>query len=199
MGPKRKSGANYKASKRVKPTDNDCNSDGNQPSYYLMKAEPNSRIVKGHDVKFSIDDLERLGKDTWEGVRNHVAKNVLKSMKVGDIAFLYHSNVTKKPGPGIAGLMRISKSAFTDATAFDSSHPYYDPKSKPDNPTWVMVEVEFIRRMERYIPLDELKQYKSSELQNMSLLKTSRLSVSHVSKDEFDFIIELEHKTPDSD
>jgi predicted RNA-binding protein with PUA-like domain len=77
-----------------------------------------------------------MGTSMWDGVRNHEAKNVMKSMKVGDTAFFYHSNCKT---PGIAGLCKVAKEAYVDHTAFDAEHPYYDAKSDPDNPRWFMV------------------------------------------------------------
>ncbi|KAJ3330950.1 hypothetical protein HDU76_004458 [Blyttiomyces sp. JEL0837] len=100
-----------------------------------MKAEPDSRIVKGKDVKFSIDDLEAIGVSQWDGVRNYQARNIMQSMHKGDLVFFYHSN-TKTPG--ICGLMTVEREAYVDHTAFDESHPYFDIKSKKEKPTWFM-------------------------------------------------------------
>lgn len=83
----------------------------NKPNLWLLKAEPETRMVNGHDVKFSIDDLEKEGPSHWDGVRNHEAKNNMCKMKVNDYAFFYHSNCKV---PGIVGIMRISKAAYVD-------------------------------------------------------------------------------------
>jgi hypothetical protein len=79
--------------------------------YWLMKAEPESRIVKGKDVKFSIDDLKEMKTSCWDGVRNHAAKNHMRAMKKGDLCFFYHSNCKV---PGIVGIMRVAKEAYPD-------------------------------------------------------------------------------------
>ena len=100
--------------------------------YWLMKSEP--------DV-YSIDDLEKEGSTSWEGIRNYQARNNMQSMKVGDEVLFYHSNA--KP-PGIAGLASVSKQAYPDHFAFDSGHKYHDPKSSKDNPRWFMVDIEFV-------------------------------------------------------
>jgi EVE domain len=92
-----------------------ANSSSTGPSgihYWLLKAEPESRIEKGKDVKFSIDDLKNTTEpEPWSGVRNHAAKNHMQSMKKGDLAFFYHSNIKV---PGIVGIMEIVGEATVD-------------------------------------------------------------------------------------
>ncbi|KAK9471025.1 Duf55 domain of thymocyte nuclear protein 1 [Dipodascopsis tothii] len=148
-----------------------------------MKAEPDSRIVDGVDVKFSIDDLEAGGTSSWDGVRNHEAKNHMRRMNVGDLAFFYHSNCKT---PGIAGVMRICRAAYVDHTAFDRKHPYYDARSDPAAPKWFMVDVEFVRRLDRFVPLAELRA--TPALANMALMTRSRLSVSPVRAAEWQVV-----------
>ncbi|ORX92468.1 thymocyte nuclear protein 1-like protein [Basidiobolus meristosporus CBS 931.73] len=160
--------------------------------YWLMKAEPNSRLVKGIDVKFSIDDLQACPEQTssWEGVRNYEARNILRDqMKVGDRVLFYHSNCKT---PGIAGLATIVKGGHVDHTAFDPKHPYYDPKSDPEKPKWYMVDVKYARTLKRFISLKELQSYKAAELSQMALINRGRLSVQPVKKEEFEFILTLE-------
>ncbi|MEM8807496.1 MAG: EVE domain-containing protein [Cyanobacteria bacterium P01_G01_bin.38] len=136
-------------------------------NYWLMKSEP--------DV-YSIDDLKREGDEIWDGVRNYQARNFLKSMKVGDIAFFYHSNT--KP-PGIAGLMKISAVMVVDPTQFDASNKYYDPKSTPDAPRWHTVTVSYGETFDHYISLDQLKEnFDPDELQVVK--RGNRLSVMPV-------------------
>ncbi|RPA97391.1 DUF55-domain-containing protein [Choiromyces venosus 120613-1] len=167
--------------------------DANDPpsrSYWLMKAEPETRIEKGKDVKFSIDDLRACKKPAgWDGVRNYGARNNLKSMKKGDLAFFYHSNCKE---PGIVGIMEIVQEATIDETAFNHEEPYYDPKSLRDNPKWFLVHVEFRRKLERLVGLAELKKYASRELSALPLLKMGRLSVSAVPAECWEFILSLE-------
>ncbi|MEM9163841.1 MAG: EVE domain-containing protein [Cyanobacteria bacterium P01_F01_bin.4] len=136
-------------------------------NYWLMKSEP--------DV-YSIDDLKRDGDEIWDGVRNYQARNFLKSMEVGDIAFFYHSNT--KP-PGIAGLMKISEVMVVDPTQFDTSNKYYDPKSTPDAPRWHTVTVSYGETFGHYISLDQLKEnFEPDELQVVK--RGNRLSVMPV-------------------
>ncbi|MCJ1276320.1 hypothetical protein MMC21_004125 [Puttea exsequens] len=162
-----------------------------EPSYWLMKAEPDSRIEKGKDVKFSIDDL-KLAKEpeAWDGVRNHVAKNNMRLMMKGDLAFFYHSNCKI---PGIVGTMEIVQEHSVDESAFDPEHPYYDEKSARENPKWCVVHVAFRQKFQDIIKLKELQKYakEGGVLENMQTLKTTRLSVSKVSKQEWDFIMGL--------
>ena len=87
------------------------NEDSSTPNYWLMKAEPESRMEKGIDVKFSIDDLAKVDMEGWDGVRNAVARNNMRQMMLGDLAFFYHSNCKK---PGIAGIMEIVKEHSVD-------------------------------------------------------------------------------------
>ncbi|KAL4784805.1 PUA-like domain-containing protein [Aspergillus varians] len=167
-------------------TDNDS-----ERSYWLMKAEPESRMAKGQDVKFSIDDLRAAKEpEAWDGVRNPAARNHMRSMKKGDLAFFYHSNCKV---PGIAGIMEIVQEHSPDETAFDQSHPYYDEKSKRDNPKWVAVRVEFRRKFDNLITLNELKSHASTNapLGSLQMLKQTRLSVSAVTPKEWDFITSL--------
>ncbi|RPB21624.1 DUF55-domain-containing protein [Terfezia boudieri ATCC MYA-4762] len=170
-------------------------SSGFSPSYWLLKAEPESRIEKGKDVKFSIDDLAACKEPAgWDGVRNYAARNNLRAMKMGDLAFFYHSNCKE---PGIAGIMEIAEGASIDETAFNPKEPYFDPKSDPSNPKWYLVKVRFVHKFTRLVSLHELKSHggPGGELANMPLIKMSRLSVSPVGKAEWDFILNLERKS----
>jgi predicted RNA-binding protein with PUA-like domain len=140
--------------------------------YWLMKSEPEV---------YSIDDLERDRKCTWEGVRNYQARNHLRAMKVGDLAFFHHSSATP---PGIAGIARVSREAYPDPSQFDAKSDYYDAKSKADDPRWSMVELEFVRKLDRLLPMDELRAI--PELRDMALLQRGqRLSVQPVTAAEW--------------
>ncbi len=151
--------------------------------YWLMKSEPDS---------FSIDDLKNRPDKTepWDGVRNYQARNMMRDdMKVGDLAFFYHSNCDV---PGIVGIMTISREGYPDPTAFDPEDHHYDPKSDPDNPRWIHVDVKYKRKLKRTISLQELKQH-AEALPNFALLrKGNRLSVMPVEKEHWDYILGLE-------
>ena len=150
--------------------------------YWLMKTEPDS---------YSIENLERDGKTFWEGVRNYQARNSLRDdFKVGDEVLIYHSSTEPM---GVAGLARVCKAAYPDHFAFDKKSQYFDPKSKTENPTWFMVDVEFVAKFPTVVPLSELKQ--ARELEGMVLLQRgSRLSIQPVSAEQFAFIKKLGSK-----
>lgn len=144
-----------------------------------MKSEP--------DV-FGIDDLKARPKQTehWDGVRNYQVRNMMRDeMKKGDLAFFYHSSCEV---PGIAGIAKIVKEAYPDPTAFDPESKYHDPRSKPENPAWLMVDVKFVKKFPRVIALTELKAHPA--LEGMRLLqKGNRLSILPVTEDEWNVIL----------
>ena len=111
-------------------------------------------------------------------------------MRKGDLAFFYHSNCTV---PGIAGVMRVVVEHSVDESAFDPEHPYFDPKSDRAKPKWELVHVEYVKKFDNFIALKELKSFSKTggALENMQTLRLSRLSVSSVSPDEWQFILNL--------
>lgn len=149
-------------------------------AYWLMKSEPDA---------YSIDDMQRDGRDMWDGIRNYQARNTMRDdMKIGDEIFFYHSNCKE---PGIVGITRVASKPYPDPTQFDKKSRYYDAKSKPEDPRWVLVDVEFVRHLSRNITLAELKAEKS--LEDMVLTrKGNRLSVMPVSKKHWNRILSLE-------
>ncbi|GAA6063774.1 hypothetical protein JCM10212_005563 [Sporobolomyces blumeae] len=147
-------------------------------THWLIKAEPDSRIEKGVDVKFSIDDFEKCKVSSWEGVRNHQAKNFLKSkMKLGHQCLFYASNCKQ---PGVTGIAEVVKEGYPDHNAWDPNHPYYDPKSKEQDPTWYMVDVEFVSRLPHLVPL--------SLLQHLATVSSVPSPVSYLGKNHLDAI-----------
>jgi len=170
-------------------------------THWLIKSEPETRIEKGVDMRFSFEDLKQEENSTacWDGVRNYQARNFMRMMKVGEQAFFYHSNT--KP-PGIIGMVEIVREAYPDHTQFDSKDPHFDPKSKQEDPRWDMVDVKYVQPIARYIPLDELKRihlkHKASNgpLRNIALFTKARLSVQPLTKEEWDFILQLQNEKP---
>ena len=142
--------------------------------FWLMKTEP--------DV-FSWDDLLACPDQTtmWEGVRNYQARNMMRDdFAVGDGVLFYHSNQDR----AIVGLARVARSSYPDPTAFDEAHKYFDPKSKPEAPTWYLVDVQAVRKLPQMLTLDQLREI--PELMGMMLLrKGSRLSVQPVTPEEW--------------
>ena len=151
-------------------------------AYWLMKSEP--------DV-FGYDDLVRVKREGWDGIRNYQARIFLRAMRKGDLAIFYHSNATP---PGVAGVARIVKEAEPDPTQFDPKSKYFDPGSNRDEPRWDLVTVAPQKRL-RYIPLDELRTM--PELAESRLLaRGNRLSVIPLTDDEFDAIVARGSKPP---
>src|SRR5438270_11445826 len=114
-------------------------------AYWLVKTDPDS---------FSIDDLERKGVEHWDGVRNYSARNNLQAMKLGDLAFFYHSSCEP---PGVAGVCEVVREAYPDDSQFDPSSKYFDPKATPDKPRWFMPDMRFVKKFGRLVPLAEIR------------------------------------------
>ena len=148
--------------------------------FWLMKSEPD---------EYGIDDLKTDKVECWDGVRNYQARNMMRDqMKKEDMAFFYHSNSVQ---PGIVGIMTVCKESYPDHTAFDPRDKHYDPKSDPDDPRWYMVDVRYKRKLKRIITLRELRQH--PQLSDMTILrKGNRLSITPVTKKQWDFILSLE-------
>jgi predicted RNA-binding protein with PUA-like domain len=152
-------------------------------NYWLMKSEPDT---------FGIDHLARAKNQTsaWDGVRNFQARNYLRNeMKVGDLAFFYHSSCDV---PGIVGTMQIVREGYADKTAFDPQNDHYDTESNPDKPRWYVVDVKLEKKFDRIVSLDELRQHAGGKLKEMIVLKRgNRLSITPVTKTEWNFIASL--------
>ena len=131
-------------------------------NYWLIKSEPNT---------YSWDDLVKLGRDHWDGVRNFKARNNIKLMKVGDLCLFYHS-VNEKAVVGIAEVVK---------------EYYQDPST--DDHRWYVMDVIPLRKLKRPVTLAEVKT--DERLTEMQLIKYSRLSVQAVRKEEFDVVLEL--------
>ena len=149
-------------------------------AYWLMKSEPDA---------YGIDDLERDRREPWDGIRNYQARNMMRDeMRIGDEVFFYHSNCKE---PGIVGISRVVSKPYPDPTQFDPESRYYDPKSSQENPRWILVDVEFVRKLGRSIPLSELKEHPG--LDGMVLTrKGNRLSIMPVSEEHWNLILDLE-------
>jgi predicted RNA-binding protein with PUA-like domain len=146
--------------------------------YWLLKSEP--------DV-YSIDDLARDATTHWDSIRNFQARNLIRDeMKPGDRAFFYHSSA--KP-PGVAGIVEIASEGYPDPSARDPKSDYHDPAATDDDPRWYMIDVRFVRKLPRLVPLDELRA--NPALADMVLLRRSRLSVQPVEKKHFDAIVAM--------
>ena len=152
-------------------------------NYWLMKSEPDA---------FSIDDLKNRPNqiEHWDGVRNYLARNYMRSMNVGDLVFFYHSNAAP---PAILGIAEIVKTAYPDHTQFDAMHHHFDPKSKMEAPAWDMVDVKFVEKFAAPLSLEMLREI--TALKDMELLRRgSRLSVQPVTAAQWKAIVKLASK-----
>ncbi|XP_015354564.1 thymocyte nuclear protein 1 isoform X2 [Marmota monax] len=141
----------------------------NLSNYWLMKSEPESRLDKGVDVKFSIEDLKAQPLQTacWDGVRNYQARNFLRAMKLEEEAFFYHSNCKE---PGIVGLMKVDVQFVRMMKRFIS-----------------LAELKTCHQSHKAT---------GGPLKDMALFTRQRLSVQPLTQEEFDFILSLEEKEP---
>ncbi|HLT14109.1 MAG TPA: EVE domain-containing protein [Marinobacter sp.] len=143
-------------------------------------------LVKTEPSECSIDDFARDPGTAipWDGVRNYQARNFLREMTEGDKVFIYHSSCKHI---GIAGIVRVTRSAYPDPKQFDAGSPYHDPKSTPDNPRWQAVDMQFVRKLPKLISLDRLKNL--TGLEQLPLVrKGNRLSVMPVDETEWRLI-----------
>lgn len=151
--------------------------------YWLFKAEPHI---------YGIDHLaaapNQIGR--WDGIRNYQARNFLRDqVAIHDGVFIYHSSCKNV---GIVGTASIVKTAYPDPTQFNPESNYYDPKSTPENPRWVSVDIKLTKVFPRLISLAEIKAQPS--LANMVLLKQSRLSTQPVTFNEWESLLLLAEK-----
>ena len=153
--------------------------------YWLLKADPEV---------FGFADLWAApGRTTvWDGVRNYQARNFLRAMHRGDRAFFYHSNAEP---PGIAGIVEIVREAYPDPSQFDSKHEYFDPRSKREAPTWVVVELRAVQSLPRVVALDELRRQPALHAMHVCQ-KASRLSVQPVQASEWGVVTALAKRKP---
>ena len=150
--------------------------------YWMMKSEPDA---------FSIDDLQRVGTEPWNGVRNYQARNFMRDgMRVGDGVMFYHSNCKT---PGIVGLATVASHAYPDETQFDTSSYYYDPKATRETPRWFLVDVAFQRKLRRTISLHEIREHTDALGEGFPLTaRGSRLSVFPVTAAQWQLLLSLE-------
>ncbi|NZA28185.1 EVE domain-containing protein [Luteimonas sp. SJ-92] len=150
--------------------------------YWLMKSEPDD---------FSIDDLERVGTEPWTGVRNYQARNFMRDgMRPGDGVLFYHSSTAI---PGIYGVAEVATAAYPDPTQFDRRSKYFDEKSTREEPRWFLVDVRFVRKLERAVPLDEIRAHAARLGEDFALIRRgTRLSVLPVTAAQWKLLLALE-------
>ena len=147
--------------------------------YWLVKSEP--------DV-YPLAQLKQDKSTGWTGVRNYQARNFMRdSMRIGDGVLFYHSNAEPK---AIAGIAKVSSAPMPDPTQFDPASEFHDPKSKPGNPPWIMIEIQFEKEFAHPLTLEELK--RTPGLEKMMLTQRgSRLSVQPVTEAEWGIVLRL--------
>lgn len=146
--------------------------------YWLCKSEPDN---------YSIDELQTDGTTPWDGVRNYGARNFMRDeMQVGDLCFFYHSN--QKP-PAIVGIMEVCSEPYPDALQFNPDSKYFDPKSSEEDPRWINVDMKFVKKLEK--PVDREMMKNEASLDNMEMFRLGRMSITPVREEEFNKIIEM--------
>jgi len=159
-------------------------STGKRKRYWLMKSEPED---------FSIDDLERVRTEPWTGVRNYQARNFMRDgMQVGDDILFYHSNTRV---PGIYGIAEVASEAYPDPTQFERASKYFDPKSTPGEPRWLLVDVGFVRSFRAPVTLDAIREQAEALGEEFALIrKGNRLSVLPVTAAQWKILLAMEPK-----
>ena len=152
--------------------------------HWLLKTEP---------ATFGIDDLQSAPRKatSWDGVRNYQARNFIRDqIRKGDDAFLYHSSCEV---PGIVAIVRVTRAAYPDPSAFNRRDPHYDAASSKQAPRWFAFEIQLKRRLKRVITLTELQAHAHDELATMLILRAgNRLSVTPIEDAHWRFILSLE-------
>ncbi len=140
----------------------------------------NHWLIKSEPTTYSIDDLQKDGHTSWEGVRNYQARNFMRDgMKKGDLVLFYHSSAEP---PGVAGICRIKKEGYPDTTTKEKG--------------WILVDVEFIEKFKYFVPLERLKA--DLKLKGMLVLQRGqRLSVQPVTKAHFDQVVRSQILLPE--
>jgi predicted RNA-binding protein with PUA-like domain len=149
--------------------------------YWLMKSEPED---------FSIDDLQRVGIEPWTGVRNYQARNFMRQMQPGDGVLFYHSSTEV---PGIYGVAEVASTPYPDPSQFQKKSKYFDEKSTQEQPRWDLVDVKFVRKLLRGIPLDEIRTHADRLGEDFALIRRgTRLSVLPVTAAQWKLLLSLE-------
>ena len=149
-------------------------------NYWLMKSEPS---------EVSVDDAlaAKQSSVAWTGVRNYQARNYMRDqMRVDDGVLFYHSSCDE---PGIVGIARVASTPYPDPTQFDKKSKYFDPKSKPEEPRWQLVDVQIVKKT-RNLTLPEMRE--TAGLEDLVVLKKgNRLSITPVEARHWKQIVKL--------
>eukprot|EP00762_Andalucia_godoyi_P003658 ANDGO_00654.mRNA.1 Uncharacterized protein C21.03c len=163
-----------------------------------MLGDVNHFLIKSEEAEYPFSLLEKEGVFRWDGIRNYQATKNLRSMKMGQEIFFYHSN---SKDAGIVGIAEICREAYPDLAAFDKKHRYYHAGSegRESNPIWYQVDFRFVRKLKRLVSLKEIKERAPTDpiLAGMSLVKQSRLSIQKVTDEQWAHILEMEKEEAD--
>jgi predicted RNA-binding protein with PUA-like domain len=151
--------------------------------YWLFKSEPET---------YGFERLKKEGTTPWSGVRNFQARNNMMEMQVGDLGFFYHSSIAI---PAAVGIVKVVRTAYPDDTAFVKGGEYYDPRSTPAKPMWMMVDVAYEKPLAHSVTLARMRA--DPRLFGMALLRRGqRLSVQPIMPGEWNIVLDLS-KTPE--
>ena len=150
----------------------------NKQQWWLMKSEP--------DV-FGIAHLKAENTTLWDGIRNYQARNFMRTMRIGDQAFFYHSNA--KP-PGIVGLMEVVETGITDPSQFEPSSKYFDPASKVEAPRWDCVKLKYSGTFSELLSLEKLRQLFTEETLPV-IRRGNRLSILPIASSSAAKLLEI--------
>jgi predicted RNA-binding protein with PUA-like domain len=154
---------------------------GKEPTmsrHWLFKSEPHA---------YGFEQLRADKITPWSGVRNYQARNNMMEMQIGDLGLFYHSSIAE---PAAVGICKVVRTAYPDFTAFERGGEYYDPRSTPAKPVWMMVDVAYVEALEHPVTLARMRA--EPRLVGMELLKRGqRLSVQPVTPQEWKIVIEL--------
>jgi predicted RNA-binding protein with PUA-like domain len=147
--------------------------------YWLIKSEPES---------YGIDHLKKDKKTAWTGVRNFQARNYMqKDMQVGDKVLFYHSN-TKEPG--VYGIAKVASAPYPDPTQFDSAGHYFEKRATKEKPVWYLVDMAYGKTLTKPVRIEQLREDAATKTL-MALRPGNRLSITPVTKKEFDRVLAL--------
>ena len=147
-------------------------------NYWLFKSEPD---------EFGIEDLQARGRARWDGIRNYQARNLLRDqVRGGDQVLIYHSSCKVV---GVAGIAEVVSEPYADPAQFDPASKYFDPKASPDAPRWFALDVGFVEKFVRVLPLARIK--REPLLAEMVLIRQGRLSVQPVTASEWQLLTVL--------
>ncbi|MYM64158.1 EVE domain-containing protein [Pseudomaricurvus sp. HS19] len=147
-------------------------------NYWLFKTEPD---------EFGIDDLQSRGRERWDGIRNYQARNLLRDqVRCGDQVLIYHSSCK---AVGVAGIAGVVSEPYADPAQFDPDSKYFDPKASPEAPRWFALDVGFVEKFPRVLPLARIKS--QPQLAEMVLIRQGRLSVQPVTAAEWQLLTTL--------